>query len=202
MFSELEQYFQGPGKSVFDSIVTFGLQMFTTASLSDSRVLGALLNYQANLIQRPHNETNQNFFHLLYVMNSLKLNQNRYLTSEIIHEFLEDSWRHRRSPLSDENITVLKSHMASIQVELPTMKNVTVIQVHESVAQIIAADALWSNFELRQSFGLVLAKALPEIFGESLNLGFSKYSSEECHESLHGNGTCTHFLAREGQCQG
>ena len=67
---------------------------------------------------------------------------------------------------------------------------------------MIAADALYSNFGMTQSFGEMLADFLPVVMGESTYQRFSLYSKETCHERIHGKGTCGKFQARDGECQG
>ena len=69
-------------------------------------------------------------------------------------------------------------------------------------AKVIAADALSANFVPTQSLGEVLAHFLPKILGHSLRYGFSHYSAETCHESIHGSGSCSKLLARDVECTG
>lgn len=71
----------------------------------------------------------------------------------------------------------------------------------ELLAQILASEVLSQNFEATQSLGGMIADFLPKLFNASAFEGFSHYSKEDCHESVHGIGTCSKFLAREDDCR-
>ena len=82
------------------------------------------------------------------------------------------------------------------------MKSLDFFDVSQHIAQIIAADAISMDFEPSQSFGKTLS-AFPEVLLKSSPFdGFSNYSAEECHEFVHGKGTCPSYLARNDNCTG
>ena len=70
------------------------------------------------------------------------------------------------------------------------------------LAQIISADALSLNFVADQSLGTLLAQFQAEILEESALRGFSNYSAEQCHEFIHGEGTCSKLQSRDKSCNG
>ena len=70
------------------------------------------------------------------------------------------------------------------------------------LAEILSSYLISSNFELEQSTGAFLGNFMHFLNGDTLYRGFSWYSEEACHESRHGNGTCSPFLAREQNCVG
>ena len=70
------------------------------------------------------------------------------------------------------------------------------------ISQIIASDFLSQNFKASQSFGEILSNFLQHILNESPFDPHSYYSKEDCHESIHGEGTCPEILSRDGACQG
>ena len=72
----------------------------------------------------------------------------------------------------------------------------------EILSKVLSAHAIASNFEMRQTTGSFLGNYMSLMFNDTLDQGFSGYSSEDCHESLHGSGTCSRFLARDFKCQG
>ena len=73
----------------------------------------------------------------------------------------------------------------------------------ETVAEMMAAEALFQNSEMSQSFGRMLADFLPAIMGESPFQRFSNfYSKERCHEEIHGQGTCGKYQYRDMGCIG
>ena len=70
------------------------------------------------------------------------------------------------------------------------------------MAKIISADVLSKRFNPEQSLGAILANYLPEVRGTSPFNGFSAFSAEKCHETKHGEGTCSMFSSRDNNCQG
>ena len=67
---------------------------------------------------------------------------------------------------------------------------------------MIAADVVMSNFEATQSWGHILTYFPSLVLKTSPYEGFSYYSKEGCHEFLHGEGSCTKYLARDDSCLG
>ena len=74
------------------------------------------------------------------------------------------------------------------------------VDVDGHLTNIILAHIISSNFEMRQSTGDFLGNFMPLMLNDTLFDGFSWYSEEECHESKHGNGTCSYLLARDSEC--
>ena len=69
-----------------------------------------------------------------------------------------------------------------------------------NMAQIVGADALSRAFQPSQSLGKILSQFLPDVLGLSPHDGFSNYSAEACHEFVHGDKTCSPYLARDNSC--
>ena len=69
------------------------------------------------------------------------------------------------------------------------------------VSKILAAHVISENFKMEQTMGNFLGNYMQLMYNDSLETGFSGYSSEACHESIHGNGTCSFSLARDFKCK-
>ena len=72
--------------------------------------------------------------------------------------------------------------------------------IAEVAAHIISADFISARFQPTQSVGEILANFQHHILGLSPFAPFSLYSKEKCHESVHGNGTCSKLMARSDSC--
>ena len=188
-----------------------------------------LYHYVEGLGNRSEKEVKENFSHLLRLKECLH-SFDKQMSSSIQEEFnffvLEKQSALGISPLSDENIrhipsvSILYSNLESEHKYILTFQNFhgldlgscllqqNVSQIQDfaslslAIAQIIAADALSFNMKRTQNFGMMLAQALPDAFGMTPFEGFSYYSKEKCHESVHGNGTCDRFLSRDDNCKG
>ena len=63
--------------------------------------------------------------------------------------------------------------------------------------KLLSAHVISVHFEMEQSIGGFLGSFMSLIYNDSLLEGFSAYSKEACHESVHGKDTCNFFLARD-----
>ena len=72
----------------------------------------------------------------------------------------------------------------------------------DTLAKVLAAEVISSNFVMTQTTGSFLGNFMRLMFNDTLDHGFSGYSAETCHESVHGEGTCSRFLARDFNCKG
>ena len=81
------------------------------------------------------------------------------------------------------------------------MSEVSKSSLIEVSSHIIAADFLSERYQLTQSLGEMLANFQHHILGLSPFAPFSHYSQEKCHESIHGNGTCSRLMARSNSCK-
>ena len=70
------------------------------------------------------------------------------------------------------------------------------------VSKILAAEAISRSFERTQSMGGMLANFLADVADSFPFESFSYYSKEDCHEHVHGHGTCPKHLSRDDACTG
>ena len=70
------------------------------------------------------------------------------------------------------------------------------------IAKVLAAEVVSSNFAFTQTTGSFLGNFMPLMFNDTIDRGFSGYSAEACHESVHGEGTCSRFQSRDFNCRG
>ena len=92
--------------------------------------------------------------------------------------------------------------MQFIELRSPASANLTTKSpdLALSAAKVISADAFARNFVATQSLGGMLAVFPFHVLEASPFEGFSHYSKEACHEYLHGNGTCSKRMHRDGKC--
>ena len=82
------------------------------------------------------------------------------------------------------------------------MKDHGTENLEEVASELIAIDIVAQNFERESTLGSFLADYMKFMFGrEGVINGFSNTSAEECHESIHGHGTCTPSMLRNNKCQ-
>ena len=68
--------------------------------------------------------------------------------------------------------------------------------------KVLSSHVVSINFDMEQSTGGFQGSFMGLMYNDSLLEGFSAYSKEACHESVHGKDTCGFFLARDLQCKG
>ena len=77
------------------------------------------------------------------------------------------------------------------------------VDLHIRAASLLlAANLITKNFEREQSLVRVISAFARVILGDDLTLGFSAYREEDCHESQHGEGSCSSLQAKYGWCSG